>query len=83
MQPKDFESALKALEEIVAKLEGGSLPLEEALSLFEQGVQLSRFCNSKLEEAERKVEILLKDQSGDLTSTDFQNLSDETADKRG
>lgn len=73
MEPKDFESALKTLEDIVAKLEGGTLPLEEALNLFEQGVQLSRFCNARLEEAERKVEILLKDQGGNLTPADFRS----------
>ncbi len=46
MDYKDFESALRALEEIVLKLEGGDLPLDEALRLFEEGVRLSRFCNS-------------------------------------
>ncbi|MBI1747835.1 MAG: exodeoxyribonuclease VII small subunit [Acidobacteria bacterium] len=71
MEQKDFESALKALEEIVSKLEGGSLPLEEALTLFEQGVNLSRYCNGKLEEAERKVEILMKGQTGRLTPVEF------------
>jgi exodeoxyribonuclease VII small subunit len=55
---KDFESAIAELEAIVKRLEDGDLPLEESLALFERGVQLSRFCHSKLEEAERRVELL-------------------------
>lgn len=72
MDYKDFESALKALEEIVLKLEGGDLPLDEALRLFEEGVRLSRFCNSKLEEAERKVEILSRERNGELKPVEFK-----------
>ena len=55
---KDFESAIAELETIVKTLEEGDLALEKSLELFERGVQLSRFCHSKLEEAERRVEIL-------------------------
>ncbi len=55
---KDFESAIAELETIVKRLEDGDLALEKSLELFERGVQLSRFCHSKLEEAERRVEIL-------------------------
>ena len=55
---KDFESAIAELETIVKRLEDGDLPLEKSLELFERGVQLSRFCHSKLEEAERRVELL-------------------------
>ena len=55
---KDFESAIAELESIVKTLEEGDLALEKSLALFERGVQLSRFCHSKLEEAERRVEIL-------------------------
>ena len=55
---KDFESAIAELESIVKRLEEGDLALETSLELFERGVQLSRFCHSKLEEAERRVEIL-------------------------
>jgi exodeoxyribonuclease VII small subunit len=55
---KDFESAIAELETIVKTLEDGDLALEKSLALFERGVQLSRFCHSKLEEAERRVEIL-------------------------
>ncbi len=55
---KDFESAIAELETIVKTLEDGDLALEKSLALFERGVTLSRFCHSKLEEAERRVEIL-------------------------
>src|SRR5688572_4089885 len=55
---KDFESASAELEAIVKKMEDGDLTLEKALELYERGVQLSRFCHSRLEEAERRLEIL-------------------------
>ena len=55
---KDFESAIAELETIVKRLEDGDLALEKSLELFERGVQLSRFCHARLEEAERRVEIL-------------------------
>ena len=55
---KDFEAAIAELESIVKKLEEGDLPLEQSLVLYERGVQLSRFCHSRLEEAERRIELL-------------------------
>jgi exodeoxyribonuclease VII small subunit len=55
---KDFESALVELDTIVKALEEGDLPLEKSLELYERGVQLYRFCHSKLEGAERRIEIL-------------------------
>ena len=55
---KDFEAAIAELESIVKKLEEGDLPLEASLELYERGVQLSRFCHSRLEEAERRIEVL-------------------------
>lgn len=55
---KDFETALAELEAIVKTLEEGDLPLERSLQLFERGVHLSRFCHQRLEEAERRIEIL-------------------------
>ena len=60
MEPtiKDFEAAIAELESIVKKLEEGDLPLEKSLELYERGVQLSRFCHSRLEEAERRIEIV-------------------------
>jgi exodeoxyribonuclease VII small subunit len=67
-----FETALKRLEEIVKKLEGGDLPLDSALELFEEGIQLSRFCNTTLDAAERRVEILLKTDSGQARAVPFE-----------
>ena len=68
----DFESALKRLEEIVKKLESGDQPLDTALELFEEGIKLSRFCQSKLQQAERRVEILLKNESGQTQAVPFE-----------
>ena len=68
----DFESALKRLEEIVKKLESGELSLDSALELFEEGIKLSRFCHTKLEQAERRVEILLKTESGQTRAVPFE-----------
>ena len=55
---KDFEAAIAELETIVKKLEEGELPLEKSLELYERGVQLSRFCHARLEDAEKRIEIL-------------------------
>ena len=62
---KDFEAAISELETIVKTLEEGDLALEKSLELYERGVLLSRFCHARLEEAERRIEIL--DERGDLT----------------
>jgi exodeoxyribonuclease VII small subunit len=59
-----FEDALKRLEEIVARLEKGELALEESLALYEEGIKLSRLCHAKLEEAESRIELLVKDAKG-------------------
>ncbi len=71
LKVKDFESALKSLEEIVVQLEAGDLTLDRALELFEDGIKISRFCSSKLEEAERKVEVLMKAADGTMKGTPF------------
>jgi exodeoxyribonuclease VII small subunit len=68
----NFEVALKRLEEIVRKLESGELPLDTALELFEEGIRLSRFCNTTLDAAERRVEILLKNESGQPRAVPFE-----------
>lgn len=62
-QPASFETALKELEQIVTRLESGELPLEEALSAFEQGVQLARHGQQTLQQAEQRVQILLGDEN--------------------
>jgi len=71
LKVKDFESALKSLEDIVVQLEAGDMTLDRALELFEEGIKVSRFCNSKLEEAERKVEVLTKTADGVLKEEPF------------
>ena len=73
MEYKDFEKALARLEEIVDQLEKGELALEDALQLFEEGVKISRFCSAKLKEAERKVEILLKNEQGSLAEQAYED----------
>jgi exodeoxyribonuclease VII small subunit len=73
MNKKSFETSLKELEKIVEQLEAGDLPLERSLELFEQGVKLSRDCQQRLDEAERRVEVLLKNSDGTFTKTDFED----------
>jgi len=63
--PPSFEEALAQLEQIVQKLEKGELALEESLKLYEEGIRLSRLCHGKLEEAEGRIEMLLKDARGE------------------
>lgn len=62
-----FETSLKDLEKIVRQLEDGDLPLEESLKLFETGVKLSRECQERLNQAERRIEVLLTGENGDPT----------------
>ena len=59
MAKEKFEDALEKLEDIVRKMESGDMPLDEALKSFEEGIKIIRFCSAKLEEAERRVEMLL------------------------
>ena len=73
MADKKFETALARLEKIVQELEQGDLPLEQSLKLFEEGIKLSRMCNARLEEAERRVEVLLKDKSGTMIAKPFED----------
>ncbi len=77
MAEKKFEAALARLEEIVRELEQGDLPLEQSLKLFEEGIKLARLCSKRLEEAERRVEILLKDKSGNIAAQPFEEAEEE------
>ena len=72
---KDFEGAIAELEAIVKKLEEGDAALEQSLALYERGVQLSRFCHARLEEAERRIEILTE--RGELKPAP-SSLTDDT-----
>lgn len=76
-EPNNFEEALERLEEIIGKLEQGEIALEETLALFEEGVKLSRFCRNKLDEAERRVDLLLKDEGGVLYREPFAVTPDK------
>ncbi len=70
MAKDKFEDNLSRLEEIVKKMESGDLSLEDSLKAFEEGIKLSRICAKKLDESERRVEVLLK-QDGELTAAPF------------
>lgn len=74
-QPKTFEASLEALERIVKQLESGDLPLEKSLDLFEQGIRLSRECQERLSQAERKIEVLLRDNQGRPVTAPFDKAS--------
>jgi exodeoxyribonuclease VII small subunit len=63
---KQFEVALEELEGIVEQLESGELSLEDSLAVFEKGVGLVKYCNQKLTEVEKKIEVLIKDKEGKL-----------------
>lgn len=71
-QPKSFEASLEALEQIVHQLEGGDLPLEKSLELFEEGIRLSRQCQERLNQAERRIEVLLRDNQGRPVASGFE-----------
>lgn len=73
---KSFESSLEELERIVQQLEGGDLPLDRSLELFEHGVRLSRECQKRLDEAERKIEILLKGSDGAYVPAPFEETEE-------
>ncbi|MFZ0806633.1 MAG: exodeoxyribonuclease VII small subunit [Candidatus Sulfotelmatobacter sp.] len=73
-----FEECLQRLEKIVQELEKGEVPLEKSLTLFEEGMQLSSSCRKELEQAEGKVEILLK-KNGKLQAENFEPLADRTS----
>ena len=66
-----FEEAFKRLDAIVTKLESGDLSLEESMTLFEEGITLTETCKTRLEAAEQKIHILLKDSDGNLTLEDI------------
>lgn len=63
-EPLPFEDAVRKLEGIVEQLEGGDVPLERSLELFEEGVRLSRACLKRLDAAERRIEVLMRDADG-------------------
>ncbi len=72
---KNFESSLQELEDIVEKLEMGNISLDESVKLFEKGMKLSKSCQTMLENAEKKVSVLLADESGELVPQPFEEPS--------
>jgi exodeoxyribonuclease VII small subunit len=73
MATEKFETALQKLEEAVKKLEGGELSLDDSLKSFEEGVKHAAFCARKLNEAERRVELLLKQKDGAFVREEFRS----------
>jgi exodeoxyribonuclease VII small subunit len=71
-----FEKALSRLEAVVNRLESGDLPLEESLRLFEEGVHLSKLCTERLEEAERRIALLVKNDRGEVVEVPFEEAGD-------
>jgi exodeoxyribonuclease VII small subunit len=79
----DFEKAFQQLEQIVQRLEGEELPLDESLRLFEEGIGLSRFCHQRLEEVEKKIELILADAKGQPRTEAFVVDEDEDDEEAG
>jgi exodeoxyribonuclease VII small subunit len=85
---KDFEAAIAELEQIVRKLEEGDLTLEQSLECYERGVKLSRYCHARLEEAERRIDILteggeLQPAPPSLTAVGTDDLAKSDRDEKG
>jgi exodeoxyribonuclease VII small subunit len=78
---KKFETALEDLEQVVEQLDSGELSLEDSLEAFEKGVGLVKFCNDKLNEVEKKVELLVKDKDGKLQLKAFEDSSEDGNDE--
>lgn len=74
----DFEKSFQQLEAVVKRLESEELPLDESLQLFEEGIRLSRFCHQRLEEVEKKIEMILADAKGEPRVEPFE-VGDENA----
>ncbi len=77
-----FEEAMKKLQDLVEKLEKGDLPLEEAMECFSEGIRTAQFCHKKLEEAENKVQMLLKDQQGEWKTAPFEPFQTNSEEQR-
>jgi exodeoxyribonuclease VII small subunit len=75
--PNEFEKAFRKLETIVQRLEAEELPLDESLKLFEEGIGLSRFCHQRLEEVEKKIELILADAKGQPVTEPFEEDEDD------
>jgi len=76
MANQTFEKAMNKLEQIVQELESADLPLEKAIKKFEEGVQLSKFCSEKLDETEKRITLLLKDQNDRVFEKPFNSKTE-------
>ena len=74
---KTFEEAITRVGEIVKELEGGDITLEESLTMFEEGVALTKTCNSLLDGAQQKVTMLLKNAQGEVQETEYEKGSEK------
>lgn len=72
----NFEEAIAKLEQIVAKLETGDVPLEQAIDLYQEGMKLSQLCSQKLEQVERKIEMLVEEDGG-FSKKPFTTIAEE------
>lgn len=77
VRTNEFEKAFQQLETIVKRLEAEELPLDESLQLFEEGIRLSRFCHQRLEEVEKKIELILADAKGQPVTEPFDPAEDD------
>ncbi len=77
MTEMTFEEAMRKIEEIVASLEKGNLPLEESLDKFEEAIKLARFCHAKLESAKKRIEKLVRTEDGELRIEPLEEEIDE------
>jgi len=78
MPKQTFEDAMRRLEEIVEELEGGDLSLDQTLKRFQDGIKLSRFCEKKLDETEKQVSLLLREEDGTISETPFEEEAPRT-----
>ncbi len=77
---KSFEAALKGLEKIVSEMEQGDLSLDTMLKKFDEGMRLARFCSGKLEEAEKKIEFLVRKEDGSIEAREFSPSAEAALD---
>lgn len=70
---KSFENAITELEEVVEKLEKGELSLDDSIEVFQKGIELSKYCNKRLDEVEKKISVLIEAENGELQEKEFSN----------
>jgi exodeoxyribonuclease VII small subunit len=78
MTKKSFEQAMQQLEKIVQEMESGDLPLEKAVTKFEEGIELTRHCSRILDETEQKINLLMQDRAGNVVRKPFSSEESET-----